>query len=337
MTDKLYQAQTEKVLDQIWKDLDMKRRKRRRVRLKRAAVAAASLLFFTFLFCIWGNSRFEVTFYQVETGKFVDSIRIVGITDLHNAQFGIDNKGLIDRIAALEPDLVLIAGDMIIFGDEDIDPAVSLCRKLTGIAPTFYSYGNHENKMVYGSDLTPEFLKQQAEKMGMRNESDLDFADIPMIDESLPKALSEAGVVLLNNNTDSIQIKGRTVDLAGINQESGAYYPYSNQMMNEFLLKNTENLKIIIAHRPTMETVIASQEWLQYDLLFCGHTHGGLIRIPGLGGMFRSGSIWPLFAGMDAGMHGNEQGTMILGRGLGNSNFVPRIFNLPELIVADIY
>ena len=55
MTDKLYQAQTEKVLDQIWKDLDMKRRKRRRVRLKRAAVAAASLLFFYLPFLYMGE------------------------------------------------------------------------------------------------------------------------------------------------------------------------------------------------------------------------------------------------------------------------------------------
>lgn len=326
----------DEILNEIRGYLEAKPREKKYTRRKLILLTVVCLILAYFALYIGGSRRFEANFYRVETGKLKEPIRVVGLTDLHNAQFGEGNEKLISRIRDLNPDIILIAGDMVTAGNEDIETAVSLCEKLTAVAPVFYSYGNHENKMVYGSDLTPSFLEENEEWLYGDDGGHADFGKIPMKDSALPDALSETGVILLNNNTEQIRIGEDIIDLAGINSESGAYYPYSSRMMEGFLSGDTGNLKIIIAHRPTVSTVIESQGWLHYDLLFSGHTHGGLIRIPGLGGMFRSGRLWPLFTGMDAGMSKNSQGTMILGRGLGNSNFVPRIFNLPELIVADI-
>lgn len=327
----------DEVLDEIREYLKSGKKKRKRSRLKPVFLTVICLALVYIVLYIGGSCRFETTFYRVGTGKLKQPVRVIGLTDLHNAQFGKENEKLVSRIRELNPDIIVIAGDMVTMGSDNIETAVSLCRRLVSIAPVFYSYGNHENEMVYGSDFTPSFLEENKQNIYGTDGENPDFGNIPMEDSRLPQALSEAGVVLLNNSAERIRIGEDVVDLAGINSESGAYYPYSNQMIDEVLSRDTENLKIILAHRPTVSKAIASQEWLHYDLLFCGHTHGGLIRIPGLGGMFRLGRFWPVFSGMDAGMSESGQGTVILSRGLGNSNFVPRIFNLPELVVADIY
>ena len=79
------------------------------------------------------------------------------------------------------------------------------------------------------------------------------------------------------------------------------------------------------------------QEELRYDLLLCGHKHGGIIRVPGLGGMFTSGGgYWNWFTGYDSGLIPNAQGNVVISRGLGNSNLLPRVNNTPELVVIDI-
>ena len=286
-----------------------------------------------------GRCRFEVSFYQIESNKTGERIRVVGLSDLHNWTFGKDNEDLIGRIQTLEPDLILIAGDMVVSGNDDISVAVSLCQNLTEIAPVYYSFGNHENEMVYGSDMLVEFLDEQAAKIGTDEYGTLDFDKIEMIDSRLPEQLREAGVTILNNGAASVTVRGQQVDIAGVDNLSGGYFPYSYHMIETFLTSDPQNLKLIIAHRPLIPYAgIVYQEDLRYDLLLCGHKHGGIIRIPGLGGMFSSGGdYWHWFTGYDSGMIPNEQGNVVISRGLGNSNPLPRVNNIPELVVIDIF
>ena len=91
-----------------------------------------------------------------------DKIRVIELADLHNWTFGKDNKDLVKRIKDLKPDVIAIAGDMVLAGNQDISVAVSLCRQLVEIAPVYYSFGNHENEMVYGTDMLVDFLDEQA-------------------------------------------------------------------------------------------------------------------------------------------------------------------------------
>lgn len=327
VTEHLDARPEEEVLAEIRQYLESGKKQKKRKKHRPLKVIVFTVLCLAVLYLalyIIGSCRFTVTFYGIKTDKVKQPVRIVGLTDLHNAHFGKENEKLIRRIAQLDPDLILIAGDMVTAGNDDIETTVSLCRKLKELALVYYSYGNHENRMVYGSDLTLELLDEYE-------------GEPPEKDSRLPEALLDAGVVLLNNSAARVQIGDIGIDLVGINTVSGAYFPYSNKMMDAVLSQDKENLKLIIAHRPTISKTAESQEWLQYDLMFSGHTHGGLIRIPGLGGMFREGKIWPWFTGIDSGMHQNSQGTLILGRGLGNNNPVPRIFNVPEIVVADIH
>ena len=70
------------------------------------------------------------------------------------------------------------------------------------------------------------------------------------------------------------------------------------------------------------------------DLVMTGHAHGGQIRVPFIGGLVApSQGIMPKYS---AGIFEEQQTKMIVNRGLGNSLFPYRIFNLPEVYVIQL-
>ena len=87
-------------------------------------------------------SRYDLTIQGLP--KPFSGIRIVQISDLHNASFGDGNERLIRRIESLKPDLVLVTGDLISSGDTDFQPALRLMAGLAAKYTTCFSLGNHE-------------------------------------------------------------------------------------------------------------------------------------------------------------------------------------------------
>ena len=88
---------------------------------------------------------------------------------------------------------------------------------------------------------------------------------------------------------------------------------------------------ILIAHNPDYFPVYAG--W-GADLVLSGHVHGGIMRLPVLGGVI-SPSL-RLFPKYDGGCFREGESTMILGRGLGSHTVPIRIFNPGELIVVSL-
>ena len=126
-----------------------RRRRGRRVRIVFWLVLTAVIL-------VLGGRRLlseelEVSFYHLYSPKIVgaESVRAVVLSDLHNREFGPGNRELTRQITALEPDLILIAGDMVNADDENLDIVLNLCRALVEIAPVYYSPGNHESNLMY--------------------------------------------------------------------------------------------------------------------------------------------------------------------------------------------
>ena len=73
---------------------------------------------------------------------------------------------------------------------------------------------------------------------------------------------------------------------------------------------------------------------LPVELILCGHAHGGIVRIPGVGGLLSTDRT--LFPDYEAGMYDNGNYTMIVSRGLGNSISVPRLMNRPEILSIEL-
>ena len=71
------------------------------------------------------------------------------------------------------------------------------------------------------------------------------------------------------------------------------------------------------------------------DLVLSGHAHGGQIRLLGRGLYAPGQGILPAYTG---GLHSGPHGKLLISRGLSNTALpVPRLFNPPEIVAADLW
>ena len=91
------------------------------------------------------NRRFVCTESVFEHEKVKTAFRIVQVSDLHDGSFGRENAALLDAIAKMQPDLILITGDL--FNRRNARAyrnAMLFCKQAVRIAPTYFAEGNHE-------------------------------------------------------------------------------------------------------------------------------------------------------------------------------------------------
>ena len=267
-----------------------------------------SIVIMIILGCVWNinycKTNFEVDFYQVESLKVTSEIRAVVISDVHLREYGEDNEALVQAVKDLHPDLILSAGDLVTYGCDDYENMLSLCRQLSKIAPMYGIMGNHEDEKTY-------------------LENDTELRD----------KFAKTGMKLLINEKETVHIKGNTVELVGVSGDKDGFEQYGGKEVMESLEENSTCMRICLAHVP-----ILFDQTLQdypFDLGIAGHTHGGVIRLPVIGGLYSAEEgFLPEY---DAGMFDLDNGAeLFISRGLGDSGKIPRFNNTPELAVIDI-
>ena len=244
----------------------------------------------------------EISRYEVASQKLpesFDGFKIVQLSDLHGAEFGEDGMELVDKVGSLEPDMIALTGDFVT-DEGDLAAVEKLAARLVKLCPVYFISGNHE----FGSGLAVK----------VRN------------------ILERAGVKYLSNEYLTIN-RGEDEILLGGVEDPLAYADMLSpdelaQKMNDAA---PDAFKILLGHRNYWMTEYPE---LPVDLIFCGHAHGGLIRIPGVGGLI--GTDRRLFPDFDAGQFNNGRYTLIVSRGLGNSVPIPRIFNRPEIVCVEL-
>ena len=244
----------------------------------------------------------EISRYEVASQKLpesFDGFKIVQLSDLHGAEFGEDGMELVDKVGSLEPDMIALTGDFVT-DEGDLAAVEKLAARLVKLCPVYFISGNHE----FGSGLAVK----------VRN------------------ILERAGVKYLSNEYLTIS-RGEDGILLGGVEDPLAYADMLSpdelaQKMNDAA---PDAFKILLGHRNYWMTEYPE---LPVDLIFCGHAHGGLIRIPGVGGLI--GTDRRLFPDFDAGQFNNGRYTLIVSRGLGNSVSIPRVFNRPEIVCVEL-
>ncbi|MCD8179885.1 MAG: metallophosphoesterase [Firmicutes bacterium] len=248
------------------------------------------------------NTQLEKTFYQVKSTKVIDNIRVVCIADMHLKEFGEDNADLIYEIEKLSPDIIAIAGDMNMESEPDnYDCVISLCKKLNEIAPVYYSLGNHEFDALL-------------------------FSDSDIYDD-----IKDAGISILNNETETITIGSTTIDIIGLSQGPSTYEEYGASFF-EKAMSADDNFKLVLTHYP--ENFLGVIEDYEIDLALSGHAHGGLVRLPWIGGLYAADQGF--FPELTEGYHEIGNSKVVITRGLWKSGKMPRINNKPEIAVVDI-
>ena len=254
------------------------------------------------------NNLLTESHYEIKSERIAGDVSIVHLSDLHTESFGRGNHYLIDRIAAISPDLIAITGDLV---DKSTDEQTAytysfeLAKALTAIAPVYFVSGNHENV-----SLMP----------------------------TVSLALSSAGATVIDNTFTDITIRNNEIRLAGI-----ADYNFFNDWVSgdyatalrfsEMLdtLAKSDKYTVLLSHEPQLFDLYSQHG---FEVVLCGHAHGGQIRLPFLGGLAAPGQ--GLFPKYDSGEFVLGKTTMIVSRGLGNSVFPLRLFNYPELNIIKL-
>ncbi len=254
----------------------------------------------------------SISNYKIFASGIPAPIRIVQLTDLHNAEFGDGNSTLIEKVRAQEPDVIVLTGDLVTSSEEGHAMAEELISALVEIAPVYASLGNHE--------------EERQAKCGV----------------DIAKVYSDAGAVVLDKAYVDIEINGQPIRLGGIlgyclaeqYLKSGEAKQDEIDFLRDF--QNTDRYTVLLAHNPTCWLINGSLDTWDVDCVFAGHTHGGQIIIPFVGGLY--GPDLGYFPGELEGLYHSEDGskTLALSRGLGSSAKIPRIHNIPEIMVVDL-
>ena len=249
--------------------------------------------------------------YIIDTDKVDAKTRIVLLSDMHNKQFGKNNERLISAIKEIDPDFICCAGDMLTARPGvSFTPAIDLFKELTEYT-VYYGIGNHEYRMkrypeVYGDSY-----------------------------ERFTGELKDLGVIVLEN--EHVRIADSNIRIQGLMIDRAFYKRFKHSVMtSEYIYeiagkKSSDEYEIMLAHNPEYFDGYAASG---ADLVFSGHVHGGIMRLPVLGGVISPRLT--LFPKYDGGIFKKGDSTMILSRGLGCHTLPLRIFNPGELICVTL-
>ena len=269
--------------------------------IKRIAVLAVlAVIVFYVVWQIISQFTFTTTFYKLKSDKLGNGFRVVELADLHLKEYGKDNSWLIAKVESLAPDIIVGAGDMNINTNPDYSKVISLFSRLTSVAPVYYGLGNHEIDVMGGCDIV--------------------------------KDLEEAGVTVLSNQSKLITVNGDKVNIFGFNGKDDGYRYNTKKPYEEYSSSHHGVFKLMICHYPSVFLNLLPEE--EIDLALSGHVHGGIINIPFKGGMYSTEEgFWP---SLYEGYHRIGKTNLVISRGLGSSNRIPRINNQPEIVVVDM-
>lgn len=247
------------------------------------------------------NNQLKPVFYQVQSNKVVENVRVVAISDMHLKEFGANNIRLVEKIKSYHPDIIAILGDMNMDDNPDYSAVINLCARLNNVAPLYYSLGNHE------------------------------FDAMLFKDSQIYYDMKAAGIKVLNNEAETIEVGLSTIDIIGVTQGPKRFREDAQKFF-EGAMNATDNFKLVLSHYP--ENFKGPMEKYPIDLALCGHAHGGQVRLPVIGGLYSSDQGF--LPQLCDGYHEIENSKVIISKGLGKSGVVPRINNAPEITIVDI-
>lgn len=276
-------------------------------------LSAAMLLGAAAAYGCYQNNSIEITRYTV-AADVERPLRLLCLSDLHGKQFGERNKGLIEKVKSLSPDLIVFPGDTLSADCRNFRKTAAALKALCSIAPCFLIAGNHEHRSGRWREISQKF--------------------------------KSAGVTVLENECWSGEINGVAINILGLDEgKAASRLDYLRAALGT--LKHADNrealrklcmlngAKIVLSHFPENFAQIGKYSYSRFgfDLMLSGHAHGGHFRFSNKYAFFAAGQgFLPKFC---QGLYGNRP-KLLVSRGLGNDSPLPRINNRPEMALITL-
>lgn len=250
----------------------------------------------------------KVSNVEIKSSKLpevFDGYKIVQLSDLHSKSFGNNNEMLIDMIDKESPNIIVMTGDMVTANEKDFTVFYSLVKELTKKYRVYYVYGNHEGELS---------LKLKSE---------------------ITAFLKENGVIVLDNDYISIEKNNEKINLYGLcyTQKYYSYKGGKKHIITENYIKNKlgtidkNKYNILLTHNPLFFDAYSGYG---FDLTLSGHVHGGLIRLPFIGGILSpERKFFPQYS---AGVYEKGNSKLVVSRGLSRGTKGFRFFNRPDVV-----
>lgn len=238
---------------------------------------------------------------------------VLHLSDLHFTKPRRILGKFFERLSKLDVDFVFITGDLI-DSPKGIEPCVSNLKKLKSRKGIYAVLGNHDYRSY---PIRDQITRLITKKYYGRNRPEA---------EQLKKALREAGIHVLENQNVPVSLaEGEEAILVGVDD------PVTGRANLDQAFRGIENgvLRLALIHSPAP---FPSLERRGVDIAFAGHTHGGQIRLPGIGPLPYAYRLEPIIDST------NRYGFVgLVSRGLGaNPTIRLRFFCRPEAILVRV-
>ena len=149
--------------------------------------------------------------------------------------------------------------------------------------------------------------------------SDIDLKKLRAIYE-------EAGVTLLVNDSRRVMVRGRTLRITGLDDDTAGL-----PRLADTGAAGGGDLTLLVQHSPGYFEADGKASAAKFDLCIAGHTHGGQVTLFGL-------PLWlpPGSGSFVHGLHAHAMCPVYVSRGLGTSLLPLRLWARPEIVLFEM-
>ena len=259
-------------------------------------------IFFIFSYFLnWSNDNIvikEDVYINESIPKSFDGYKILQISDLNGKDV---QDELIEKTKTIEPDIIVITGDFISASrTTEYNLDLSYIEEMSKTYPIYFVTGEQEQDSFF-------------------------------YDKLEEKLANIENVTILTNKSIEIQKGEHYIQLMGMHDSSFFFEnltAFNNQLKE---LDTSTHFTILLSHRPELIDIYTKND---IDLVLSGHALGGQVNIPFVGRLYSNNQgFYPDYTN---GFYKQENTTIYVSSGIGNT-FIPiRLFNNPEINVITL-
>ena len=242
--------------------------------------------------------------------------KIIQLSDIHSGSFNQTKpiERVIDKINALNPDLILFTGDLVNDLATEMDDYKAIFSKLKAKHGVFSILGNHDyGDYAFGREASPE--------------KEANF-------NALLTLQKEMGWDLLRNESRILERNGEQISIIGVENFSahGRFATHGDLKIASAGVPN-ENIQILMSHDPSHWDFEVNKDYPHVDLTLSGHTHGFQF---GIETKWLKWSPSQYMYKQWGGLYQKDEQYIYVNRGFGNLGYPGRVGILPEVTVIEL-